>query len=105
MLKAKRTKGPAKGEVIQASRSTIERDHQALMEEVVKIFQSAKFEVKSAPQGRSPLGDFWAEREELKKPRTYAIEVKTRLTFRDANGQRQRLRHYTRNSKIPFQVF
>jgi hypothetical protein len=107
--KAEKKKAPAKkpgDEIPGRSRNTIEREHHELTTEVVKIFQAANFEIKqSPPRGRSPLGDFWAQREELKKPRVYAIEVKTRLTFRDANQQRQRLRHYTRNSKVPFEDF
>jgi hypothetical protein len=105
MLKAKRTKEPGKqGDLLIAKRVLSGPDR--LLYEVSGIFAQAGFEViEPPPKGGGVIGDFWAEREELKKKRRYAIELKEKLSAREANAQLQRFRSYLRGSKSPFREF
>ena len=102
----KRTKEPsAQGRHHEIAKGIL-REHDEILFEVSRIFAEAGFDVSEAPpKDNSFLGDFFADREELKKVRRYAVEIKEKLSARDANAQLQRFRNYVRGAKIPFREF
>ncbi len=107
-IRAKRAvaQEPTRGEIIKAVRTIMTEDEALLTSKVVEIFEAANFKVaQKMRQGRPEMGDLLVEREELGRDRRYSVELKEKLSLRDANQLLQRFRNHIRTSKIPFREF
>jgi hypothetical protein len=93
---------PSQEEILKSIRRLVAEQEAELAATVVEIFQAAKFKIVQKTRGRSEMGDLLAEREELGRDRRYAVELKEKLSLRDANQLLQRFRSHVRTSKIPF---